>query len=247
MFLNEPANTQADLKFRLLGIPVRVSPLFWVVAFLLHIGGREGVQPIDMLAWVAAVFVSVVIHEMGHALTARRFGHRPWITLHGMGGLASYNSSHDSVGTRLKILAAGPGAGFVCAALEIGVFLAFGGQLIFMWYVVPFASMPFHVPQFVGSFLFYLLYVNIVWGLFNLLPVYPLDGGQMTRVVWVKYNPWEGIRKSLILSIMVCIFMAISSLMEKNMFMVVMFGMMGYNNYQEYMAQAHGDYGNRWQ
>jgi stage IV sporulation protein FB len=247
MFLNEPANTQADLKFRLLGIPVRVSPLFWVVAFFLHMGGREGVRPIDMLAWVAAVFVSVVVHEMGHALTARHFGHRPWITLHGMGGLASYNGSNDSVGTRLKILAAGPGAGFLCAALEIGIFLAFGGHLVFIWYIVPLASIPFQVPEFVGLFLFYLLYVNVVWGLFNLLPVYPLDGGQMTRVVWVKCNPWEGIRKSLILSIMVCIFMAISSLMEKNMFMVLMFGMMGYNNYQEYLAQSHDSgYGNRW-
>ena len=109
MFLNEPPNSQGDLKFRLLGIPVRVSPMFWVVGFLLHIGGRDGVKPIDMIAWMAAVFVSIVIHEMGHALTARHFGHRPWITLHGMGGLASYNSSNDSVSTDVKITAAGPG------------------------------------------------------------------------------------------------------------------------------------------
>lgn len=247
MFLNEPASTQADLKFRLLGIPVRVSPLFWVVAFLLHIGGRDGVEPLDMLAWIAAVFVSVVIHEMGHALTARHFGHRPWITLHGMGGVASYNSSNDSVGTRLKILAAGPGAGFLCAALQIGIFIALGSSLIFAWEAMPLELSPLRMPQILRSFLFYLLLVNIIWGIFNLFPIYPLDGGQMTRVVWVKFNPWEGIRKSLILSIMVCIFMAILSLMGRNMFMVIMFGLLGYNNYQEYIAQSQGGYGNRWQ
>jgi len=166
--------------------------------------------------------------------------------LHGMGGLASYNGSNDSVATRLKVIAAGPGAGFLCAAVEMGIFLAFGGQLVFMWYIVPFVSIPFQLPQFIAMFLAYLLFVNIVWGLFNLLPVYPLDGGQIARVIWVKYNPWEGIRKSLILSIMVCAFMAISSLMEQNTFMVIMFCVMGYNNYQEYLAQSHDRYGSRW-
>ena len=246
MFLNEPPNTQADLKFSLLGIPIRVSPLFWAVAFMLHID-PNGVDPGDMLAWMAAVFVAVIIHEMGHALMARRFHHRPWITLHGMGGLASYNRANDSVATRLKIIAAGPGAGFVCAALQISVFVAMGSVLVFLWRVVPFSLPPANLPHWFFLFLFYLLQVNIFWGLFNLLPVYPLDGGQMTRVVWVKFNPWDGIRRSLILSIMTCIFMAIWSLSNRNFFMVVMFSLMGYGNYQDLMAITHrGGYGSRW-
>ena len=73
MLLGEPPRTGGDLNFQLFGIPVRVHPLFWLIAVLLGISGDP--QPAEILLWVVAVFVSILVHELGHALTMRAFGH----------------------------------------------------------------------------------------------------------------------------------------------------------------------------
>ena len=110
MILNEPPRSQYDLNFSLLGIPVRVHPLFWLVAVLLGIRGNE--DPVPILIWVGVVFVSILVHELGHALTARWYGWEPWITLHSFGGLASYRPTFHDPTSRIVITLAGPGAGF---------------------------------------------------------------------------------------------------------------------------------------
>ncbi len=66
------AETQFDLKFRLLGVPVRVHPFFWVVSAVM--GWRTNNLP-AVLLWVGCVFVSILVHEFGHALT---FQCIPW-------------------------------------------------------------------------------------------------------------------------------------------------------------------------
>ena len=62
------AETQFDLKFRLLDVPVRIHPLFWVVAAVM--GWRENELRVVLL-WVLCVFVSILVHEYGHALMSR--------------------------------------------------------------------------------------------------------------------------------------------------------------------------------
>ena len=68
--LGMPATTQFDLNFRLLGIPVRINPFFWVLAALL---GWESHDRFGVLVWIACVFVSILVHEFGHGLTSRAF------------------------------------------------------------------------------------------------------------------------------------------------------------------------------
>ena len=96
MLLGEPAPTQADLHFRLFGFPVRVHPFFWVVSLLLGMGGRDRPIRSNVLIWVAVVFVSILVHELGHAFMQRYYGGHPWITLYGFGGLASCNDCDRS-------------------------------------------------------------------------------------------------------------------------------------------------------
>ena len=73
----------AKAHFRILGIPIRVEPLFVVVAALFGIR----LEPLWMvLGWMAIVFVSVLVHELGHAVTYRFLGQRSAIVLHGFGG-----------------------------------------------------------------------------------------------------------------------------------------------------------------
>ena len=74
-----------DLRLRLFGIPVQVSLFFFVIVVLLR--PRGGDNPALALAWVAIAFAGVLLHELGHALTARAIGQTPAIALHGMGGV----------------------------------------------------------------------------------------------------------------------------------------------------------------
>ena len=88
MLIGEPPRTPYDLNFSLLGIPVRVHPFFWLVALMLNY--RLG-DVASVLTWIAAVFLAILVHELGHASVMRAYGFRPWITLYGFGGLASYD------------------------------------------------------------------------------------------------------------------------------------------------------------
>ena len=74
-----PATTPYDLRFRMLGIPVRVHPLFWLVSAMM---GFNGDDPVGTLIWVACVFASILAHEYGHGLMGRAFGAHPQIALY---------------------------------------------------------------------------------------------------------------------------------------------------------------------
>lgn len=206
MLLGEPQRTQADLNFSLFGIPVRVHPFFWVIGVLL---GEIQTELAPILIRVAAFFLAILVHELGHALVIRAYGFRPWITLHGLGGLASYDpaGNYDSKGSgplrQILISAAGPGAGLVLGAVVVGLVAVFSRKLIgFEFggsYGIDITSIPIKSPL-LRLFVWYLLFISIIWGIVNLLPVYPLDGGQIAREILLTANPREGIRQSLLLS-----------------------------------------------
>jgi stage IV sporulation protein FB len=254
MLIGEPPPTQADLHFRLFGFPVRVHPFFWVVALLLGMGGFRGGQaePSKVLIWVAVVFVSILIHELGHAFLQRHFGGHPWVTLYSFGGLASCNDCDRAPRSQIAILLAGPGAGFLFAAIVVlalrlsGHYVGFalkesqidlesldlrrvliqpmGPMLAFF---EPFGSRPLN--NMVGD----LLQVNILWGLVNLLPIYPLDGGQIARELFTLGNPRQGIVQSLQLSIGAAVLMAVYGvLVSGSIFLALMFGFLAYGSYQ---------------
>src|SRR5207244_13618606 len=98
------------------GILVRVHPFFWVATLFLGMAGKTA-DPVNTLIWVAVVFVSILVHEFGHATLQRAFGGHPWITLYSFGGLASCNDCGRSPGRQITILLAGPFAGFLFAAV----------------------------------------------------------------------------------------------------------------------------------
>ena len=97
--------------------------------------GLSGNQkPVDMLFWVGAVFVSILVHELGHALAARAYGWEPWITLHGFGGLASYRPTYHSTRQPDPDHAGRTGAGFLFAALIVAGIAASGHRVAFDWH-----------------------------------------------------------------------------------------------------------------
>jgi stage IV sporulation protein FB len=239
--IGEPSPTQADLHFRLFGIPVRIHPFFWIVALFLGIGGRSEADPIETLIWVAVVFLSILVHELGHAFLQRRYGGHPWITLYGFGGLASCDDCDRSPRSQILISLAGPAAGFAFAillllALQLSGreprFQAFPG---FIGYVIPgfkrFASWP------INAAIFDLFQVNIFWGLVNLLPVYPLDGGRISRELFTLGNSRQGIVQSLWVSVISAAAVAgIAVLAIGDIFITLFFGYLAYASYQTLRA-----------
>ena len=233
MLLNEPSQTQYDLHFHVLGIPVRIHPFFWVGALLL--GLRANSKPVDMLFWIGAVFFSILIHELGHALAARYFGWQPHITLHGFGGLASYQPTYRNPTREILITLAGPVAGFLFAASIIGVIVASGHAVSFDWdfdSVLPIRWEFFQSRQ-ANLLVLDLLFINIFWGLVNLLPVFPLDGGQIAREVLGLVSPRDGLRQSLWLSIVTAAVVAILAFTKLgDQFLAFFFGYLAYLSYQ---------------
>ncbi|MDE0737366.1 MAG: hypothetical protein OSB47_16205, partial [Pirellulaceae bacterium] len=133
MLLGEPARTEYDWNFQLLGIPIRVSPWFWALAALLGLRATSNDLPL-LLMWVLAVLISIVVHELGHSLCFRYYRINSHIVLYHFGGLAVPDSFQASMGyggrsrpgQQLAIAAAGPAAQLTLALLVI-VLLRFGG------------------------------------------------------------------------------------------------------------------------
>jgi stage IV sporulation protein FB len=179
-------------SFRLGKIPVRIHPSFFFVAVVLGLGGgtdlRSGTGLSMLLAWVAIVFVSVILHELGHATMGVAFGLSPSIELHTMGGTTSWSSSAAlTTARRIAISVAGPGAGFVVAAV---VRYALGARVF--------------GPTPLGTFAYQnLLFVNFGWGIFNLLPMLPLDGGNVMTQLLGAFTRGRGERPARIVSIVV--------------------------------------------
>jgi stage IV sporulation protein FB len=248
----EPPRTQGDLNFRLLGIPIRIHPLFWLVTVLL--GYRKDVGAAELLTWVVAVFVAILIHELGHATVVRAYGFQPWITLYGMGGLTSYDPDRsfrskgsDTLG-QILISLAGPTAGFLLAAvMATGILLAGrAGYRVRLELEDPFGLRPYvtelsnpRVRQFLND----TCYICVLWGLVNLLPIYPLDGGQIAREIFLKLFGRRGIRLSLVLSMIVAGMMAVYGVTKwHDWFVAILFGSFAYMNYVTLQAYSGGDF-----
>jgi stage IV sporulation protein FB len=230
MFLSEPPSTQADLHFRLFGVPVRVHPFFWLVALFLGLGGRGPSDPRDVLIWVAVVFVSILVHEMGHAITQQFFGGHPWITLYSFGGLASCNDCDRRPSSQIFISLAGPVAGFFLAAFVVSVLIAsrhFDGFILY-WIPVRWVEFGTVADRVVRD----LLRVNILWGLVNLLPIYPLDGGQISRQMFQLWNSRTGTLRSLQLSAGAAVLVTAYAALSSDFYIALMFGVLAYGNFQ---------------
>jgi membrane-associated protease RseP (regulator of RpoE activity) len=242
-----PPSTRYDLRFSIAGIPVSVHPLFWLITLLLGSTGDLLLIPI----WILVILVSILVHELGHALAFRRFGQRSRIVLHFAGGLTIpepvyWGTGYANVGLspnqQIFISLAGPGAGFIFATLIIILVMVLGGSVIttrlFGFIPLPLnALLPFG-GRFLSVMLSMLLWVNVFWGLINLVPVYPLDGGSVTRNVLVQADPIDGVRKSLWISVIAGGLVALASLIFlRSIFIALLFGLLAFQSYQSLQSR----------
>jgi stage IV sporulation protein FB len=232
------STTPYDLRFQLLDIPVRVHPLFWLTAALL--GWKEQDLP-RVIIWVACVFVSILVHEFGHGLVAKVFHGSPSVVLYAMGGLC-YSQGERTPGQRLAVLFGGPGAGFVlCALVMLIASLVYGitpGEHVeVLQWLLGLTSNPMsaldRIPSRTPALVyFFMVQINFFWGLVNLLPVWPLDGGQATQVVLTMFDRRHGVRRGHIVSLLTAGIIAVLAAYSEEYYLALMFGILAFMNYQ---------------
>jgi stage IV sporulation protein FB len=252
MFLAEPAPTRFDLHFSIASIPVRIHPLFWLITVLLGAGGRP--PPAEVVLWVLVVFVSILVHELGHSLAHRFYGWDSHIVLYSCGGLAVRDTPLGRAWSRRRrdgisqivISLAGPAAGFVLAMGVIAAVALAGHKVAFHFSFDPVTWDHFEWGQ-IDKLVGFLLFVNIFWGIVNLFPIYPLDGGQACRELLMMANARDGERQSIILSIICGVGLAVLfGVRFQSIFGAIFFGYLAYQNYvalQAYGGGFGGGYG----
>ena len=203
MFL-EPDETRYDLRWRMFGTPVRVHPMFWLMALILGYDStiRSGIG--FLLAWIACVFVSILLHEFGHVWMGRLFGSHGHIVLYGFGGLAIGSNQLASRRQRVLVLFAGPGIQLLLLGL---IWLLKDRMADFI---------PRRSWQSAKEIWFMLFEINLLWPLLNLMPIWPLDGGQITRETCQALEQERGTAISLGISMVVSGLFALHELMASN-------------------------------
>jgi Zn-dependent protease/CBS domain-containing protein len=144
--------------------------LVWVAVS--HLARGHGISAAaGGLLLILSVFATVVLHEFGHALTAKRFGIRTRdITLLPIGGVARLERMPDKPSQELLVALAGP-------AVNIGIALVLFGAVRILQ--IPIGLQSLSVVG--GPFLTKLMWINVSLAAFNLLPAFPMDGGRVLR------------------------------------------------------------------
>ncbi len=210
------------MRFRLFGIPVEVQPGFWLIAAALGFDYLSQPPRVLFPIWVAVVFVSIMVHELGHAIAVIRYRGDPSITLHMLGGLTSWRASMRLRRIdRIIISFAGPLAGFILAgaiyafirlapgvASDLNQYLAFGLERLFM--------------------------VNLAWGIFNLIPVLPFDGG---HILEAALGP-QRTRIAALVSLICGVSIALMFLFARQIWGTLIVGLGALQSYQRFQAES---------
>ena len=210
-----------ELRFHLGPIPVAVDLGFWVMTAVLGInaGSAKGIG-----LWVAVVFVSVLVHELGHALAAMAFGTRASIRLYAMGGLTMPEQRLSRWRDVLMSLA-GPFAGFLASGLVAGLALL----------LRPENALAQEAVQD-------LIWVNFGWGLFNLLPVLPLDGGRVLMGVLGAKHQVAALVIGGTLAAAVAVLAGFARQLlgiAPQLWIALLFGMLAFQNFQAWWQLKH--------
>ena len=252
MFLREPNRTRYDLNFWVFGIPVRVHPAFLIMPVVLGsslLRDPEYNAGIILVCLIGIFFVSVLVHELGHALAFRHYGIPSRIVLYWMGGLAIPDSGPSwkpvrrpglTPNRQIVVSLAGPGMGFLLAALLVALIYGVGGSVIYEQsgiFPLLFADLSDSVLansphlRLIYLLVYVSLFANIFINILNLMPVYPLDGGQVLRQILFQVDMVNGLRNSIIVSVIVAVGIAVYSLMTGDRFLAFFFGFMAWSNY----------------
>jgi Zn-dependent protease len=204
------------LRFRLAGIPVHVQPVFFLLAVLLGLGRTE---PVSIALFVVIAFAAVLWHELGHAIAFRRFGYDSEIVLHGFGGLTMPATDRPLPPAKdLVVSLAGPVVGIVVGALVL---------------VLARPELSADDATVLDVALADLVWVSLGWGVLNLVPIIPLDGGRVMESVLNLATQGRGMRPARYVSIAVAVVLAVVAANIGLVFAALFLGWFIYANVQD--------------
>ncbi|ATB50383.1 M50 family metallopeptidase [Corallococcus macrosporus] len=225
-------------RFRLGSIPVEVHPSHLLVSGMLAWSsvpaaqngwpfrmvdgaptlGHASAMVVYILSWMLIVFVSVLIHEMGHALASRLFGYRPSIALVWMGGHTLPTDAPGPLPWKrdLLITAAGPFFGLMLGVLSGVGFVLLEGR-----------------SPALDFFLLTFMLANLFWAFLNMLPVLPLDGGRITTTLATRvFGPRRGFVLAQGLALLVCVGAVVYGLKSGSLLLTLIFAMYGMQSFR---------------
>lgn len=209
------ATMAARPHFSVLGIPVRVEPLFLVVVVLFGVQYER----LDLIAvWVAVAFVSVLVHELGHAVALKAFGRPSAIVLHGFGGVTL--SARRLPRLRSIVVSV---AGSLTA-------------LVVLWLparTLQGAELYWDQPELVRFAVAVAAFVNLWWSVANLAPIRPLDGGNVAGELL-------GVARARRLSIAVAALGGVFAYTQGQVYAALFLGLLGVLNLSEIRAERKG-------
>lgn len=183
------------LHFRLFGIPVVIHPSLWIVLAILGGGlrlGGVGFELMPMVMFMVAAFLSLMVHELGHALVGRGLcGSRVAIEMACMGGACLSVGGRVSRWTDIARTAAGPGFALLFGLVFVGILSQYlvdpstVWRVTWQWILNEPVIEWYHaiawdrLNPYMYYFLNYSIFVASWWSAFNLLPIFPMDGGQI--------------------------------------------------------------------
>jgi len=203
------------LEFTLFKIPIRVEPVFWITLALIGFMSVQGL-PGDMILmgmalFVMAGFISILIHEMGHALMIKKYKLPTQIVLSSFGGYATHPSGILTRKESFLVTLAGP-----------AIQLAFGFAVLLM---EPYINAPSFM---IILFIKFLAGVSIFWAVLNCIPVLPLDGGRMLEAV---LGPRK-IKLTYTISTLVAVAACVYGFSMGQPFIGIFMAMFAFQNYQ---------------
>jgi Zn-dependent protease len=205
MPLTEPRRMRWELHGRLLGADLRIRPLFWVSCALLGVIYYQDPEIRDQIGgvaafflWMAAVLVSMVLHELGHALAARLCRVPVRIVVSGLGDQL-FGLEGLKRGPVVLIAGAGPLANLLLLGVLWGITAL----------PLPMDRLGPEGLRFLVNSVWLLLMINAFWGLLNLLPLWPLDGGRIAVELGLALLGRHGQTLALLLSLFVTLLLMI--------------------------------------
>ncbi|CDR34162.1 site-2 protease family protein [Criblamydia sequanensis] len=201
------------------GIPIRIQPLFILMSAII---GWLSSQRLELtLLWMIVIFVSVLVHELGHALSAKYFGQHVMITLTGWGGVTRRTGKPISRVRDFIVVLLGPIFG-----LMLGLFAYFlmekinpSGMLLYTLKITYLA--------------------NLFWTVVNLIPVQPLDGGRLLAIILESLFGFKGVRFTYFLSIILCLIAGLYFFYRQNMLGGILFFLLLFENFRNFTTSLN--------
>lgn len=194
-------------------IPILISPFFWFLIIMLGWLNSESV--VGTAVWAVVIFISVLIHEYGHALTALFFGQESEINLVGLGGLTKRRGASLNRWKEFLIVLNGPMAGFALFFLS----------LYLLKWMPPKNALLIYALQVAVN-------VNLFWTILNLLPIFPLDGGHLMKIILEGLFGIRGMKFAFLVSTVLAVIIGIYFFSNQQILMGALLLMLAFESYR---------------